>query len=268
MAKQLFSTWGYCLELRLVSLPLLFLILPVLLKSFRRLHWLRSILILGILAVFFAGSTYISRRAGGGYDLHNYDTFILLLFITGFYAGFGFIIFDRHEEEASVPALYTAVALVILVVIPVAFAIRKTRAGQPKLSQEQTSKLLAQLNEVVGNVDPSQGPILFIDQRQLIVYDMIPGIHLYQPYDKIELMEMAMANNHPYRDEFRNAIENHTFPLIISEVHADAYQNSDAQFAYESNVWFDDVSFPILKNYQRIYLNVDAGIGVYQPVKK
>lgn len=252
----------------LVSLPLLFLMLPVLLKWFRSMHWLRSVLIIGILAVFFTGSTYISRRAGGGYDLHNYDTFILLLFITGFYAGFRFIIFDRSEEEASAPVLYNAIALAILVVIPVAFSIRKAHAGPPKLSQEQTSLLLAQLSDVIGNVEPSQGPILFIDQRQLIVYHMIPGVRLYQPYDKIELMEMAMANNHSYRDEFRHVIESHTFPIIISEVHADAYQNSEAQFGYESNVWFDDVSFPILKNYQRIYLNVDAGIGVYEPVKK
>ena len=82
---------------------------------------------------------------------------------------------------------------------------------------------------------------------------MIPAVKLYQPFDKIELMEMAMAKYTAYRDIFWKAIENKTFPLIISEVHPDSIQDANTPFGYENNVWHDDVSFPILKNYERVY---------------
>ena len=259
---------GLLQGIAIILLPLVFLIAPVIVKKFLGLHWLRSILTLGILAMFFAGSTYISLRAGGGYDLHNYDTFMLLFFIFAVYVGFGFVTFDRDDNKPAVPSLYPAIALVIMVVFPVYALVRNIHSNPPELSREQTSALLAQLRDVVGNVNPAEGPILFIDQRQLIVYRMIPAVKLYQPFDKIELMEMAMANNTAYRDIFWKAIENKTFPLIISEVHPDSIQDANTPFGYENNVWHDDVSFPILKNYERVYLNIDAGIGVYKPVGK
>ena len=249
----------------LVSLPLLVLVAPVLRKELRGLHWLRVILILGILAVFFLGSTYVSRRAGGGYDLHNYDTFMLLAFITCVYLGLGGGIFEQQEPTPLVNQPHPALALAILVIVPLAFTIRSLHVPAPELSRGDTSTLLAQLRDVVGNVGPGQGPVLFIDQRQLLVYGLVPGVGVYQPYDKIELMEMAMANNHAYRDAFRTQIEHHTFPVIVSEVHADAYQDANAPYGYENNVWFDDVSYPILHNYRAILLNKAAGIGVYVP---
>ena len=252
----------------LVSFPLLLLIAPVMIKRFRSMHWLRSLLIVGILVVFFAGSTYVSRRAGGGYDLHNYDTFMVLFFITGLYAGLGCIVWEHAEEKFTLPGFLPAFTLLLLLAVPFGFAVRNIHPAAPKLSRQQTTALLGDIQGILAKVEPSQGTVLFIDQRQLLVYGMISGVRLYQPYEKIELMEMAMANNHAYRDAFRSQIEQHAYPVIISEIHADAYQNALAPYGYENNVWFDDVSFPILKNYQLVYSNKAANIGVYTPANK
>jgi hypothetical protein len=259
---------GLILGITIISLPLLFLAAPVFWKSFRRLHWLRSITIIGILAVFFVGSTYVSLRAGGGFDLHNYDTFMILLFILGVYASFNDILFDREGEDKEAPSFFPAVALAINVVIPVSFAILHFHAPSLMMTREQSSAVLAQLVDIVEDVEPSQGPVLFIDQRQLLVYRLIPPVAAYQPYEKVELMEMAMANVLSYRDAFYSKIESHTYPVIISEIHVDAYQNPKAPFGYENNVWNDAVSSPILKYYRPIYVNKVVGIGVYAPAVK
>jgi len=77
-----------------------------------------------------------------------------------------------------------------------------------------------------------------------------------------------MANNHSYRDQFLENIMSHKFSIIISEIHADSYQSENAPFGYENNVWFDDVSFPILKYYRIIYKNEVLNLGIYAPIEK
>ena len=71
----------------LLSLPLGFLILWETWKKGGRIHWARLVALLAILVLLFVGGTIVSLRSGGGYDLHNYDAFILVLFLVGLFMG-------------------------------------------------------------------------------------------------------------------------------------------------------------------------------------
>ena len=112
----------------LISLPLLLITSYIIWKYRQNIHWLRLLMLFGILALFFAISTIISLRAGGGYDLHNFDTFLLLLLITACY-------FVMQAVQMDVPlqlsklVLFNYGAIVILLVIPVLSAFPKLPLG-------------------------------------------------------------------------------------------------------------------------------------------
>jgi len=248
----------------LLSIPVIGLILAASLRKIQRMHWIRIFALLSILGIYFVGSTIVSIRAGGGFDLHNYDTFVLLLLIIGCYWGLGAVGSDLTELELAKPLLNNRFVLLGLLVVPVYFALMNIPA-RTNYSAQEANDSIQHLRMVLRDADTSKGPVLFIDYRHLLVFHMIDAESLFIPYEKIELMEMAMANNSAYRDGFWRAIENQEFSIIISEIHVDSYQDENKPFGYENNVWFEDVSYPILNNYVPIYLNHDLRLGVYIP---
>ena len=98
---------------------------------------------------------------------------------------------------------------------------------------------------------------------------MISKMPIYVPYDKIELMEMAMARNSAYGQKFSADIKEQKFSLIISEVlpkWLKPYEkNKFDRDWYENNVWVDVVSTPVLAYYTPIYTNQDLGFAIYAP---
>ena len=91
----------------LMCLPLLGVNLYTIWKNKNQLHWLRWSAIAGILLLFFAGSTLVSLRAGGGYDLHNYDSLLLLMFMCTCFFGLQAVSQDKSVQfETAVLANY------------------------------------------------------------------------------------------------------------------------------------------------------------------
>ncbi|MGA2490073.1 MAG: hypothetical protein ABSF99_07780, partial [Anaerolineales bacterium] len=83
----------------LLSAPLMVLISALYARIIRKVHWIRLFALLCILGIFFVGSTIVSIRAGGGFDLHNYDTFGLIWLLIGCYFGFGTVGLDKSESN-------------------------------------------------------------------------------------------------------------------------------------------------------------------------
>jgi len=253
----------------LISLPALLITLYGAWKYRRNLHWIRLVIILCILGIFFAGSTVVSIRAGGGYDLHNYDSFLLLLFITGCFFGIDAEYLDRTGELGK-PPLTNHGVLVLILVIPILMAIPKTNTSAYKTTA-QSEQALLKIKQVLQNSTESNAdhPVLFIDQRQLLVFNIIKDENMYVPYEKIELMEMAMANNKDYKRQFASDLENHKFSLIVSEILGNWPKHYDPNLFerdwYENNVWVDFVAIPVLDYYTPIYLNKDIGVAIYAP---
>lgn len=247
----------------LLSAPLIILILALYLRIIHRVHWIRIFALLGILGIFFIGSTIVSTRAGGGFDLHNYDLFGLILFIIGCYFGLGAVNLDKPEPGLPEPWIVNRLIMLGLLSVPLFF----TLSGIPRptnLPVQAAKNSIQQLQMFIQKTDTSKGPILFIDNRQLLVYHMIPNVVWYVPYEKIELMEMAIANNNPYLNQFWKDIKGHRFSLIVAEKLQLAKQDINLPLGYENNVWVAGVSDPILRYYQLTYQG--PGFAIYLPL--
>ena len=251
----------------LICLPLFCVLLYSIWKNKSQLHWLRWLAIASILILFFAGSTLVSLRAGGGYDYHNYDSLLLLLFISGCFFGLGAVSQDKpvHLEPA---ALTNYGVLFCLMAVSILFAYHPT---QPTTSTkiDQSTEAIQQINGLMATYARAGHPVLFIDERQLLVYQLISEKKIYVPYDKIELMEMAMARNSGYSQKFAADIKNQKFSLIVSEVLPKWIKpfskNKFDRDWYENNVWVSVVSSPVLTYYTPIYVNQDLGFAIYAP---
>ena len=251
----------------LICLPLSVIVLYAIWRHKQHLHWLRLLAIASILVVFFAGSTVVSLRAGGGYDLHNYDSFLLLLFICSCFFGLDAVSLDKSAYLEKIPLTNYAI-LFCLILVSILFAYHST---QPVSSSkiDQSAEAVRQINVLIDKYRQADHPVLFIDERQLLVYQMISEAQIFVPYDKSELMEMAMARNSEYGKKFSTDIKNQRFSLIISEVLQKWPKHFDrANFErdwYENNVWVEVVSTPVLTYYAPIYVNQDLGFAIYAP---
>jgi hypothetical protein len=251
----------------LISSLLMGVCLYVLWKQRGRLHWLRLLLMAGILAVFFGGSTVVAIRAGGGYDFHNYDSFMLLLFTCGCFLGLNAVAFDRPASHAIQPLGHPAIQIgLLLITLPFLYSSSSPASAR----QVNTSpEMLQRIEAAIHSVEPEGQPVLFIDQRQLLVFGSISSTDIYVPYDKIELMEMAMARNGVYAQQFSKDIQNQKFSLIVSEIlqpWAKRFEPGNFERDwYENNAWVTSVSQPILAYYKPIFEDPFTGIGLYAP---
>jgi hypothetical protein len=251
----------------LICLPLVAVLLYTIWKNRPRLHWVRWLAIASLLGLFFAGSTLVSIRAGGGYDLHNYDSLLLILFMCACFFGLGAVSQDESVHLEKV--VFTNCALMAcLLTVSILFAYHPI-APTSSLKIDQSTAAIQQINVVINKYAQADHPVLFIDERQILVYQMVTAPQIYVPYDKIELMEMAMARNSGYAQKFSTDIKNKKFSLIISEVLPKWLKpynkNKFERDWYENNVWVEVVSTPVLNSYIAIYTNQDLGFAIYIP---
>lgn len=274
-AYPLYKLWpntgfiGLIPGISIICIPLLTLIFYVVWKYWRNILWVRLLGIGCVLLVFFLGSVLVSLRAGGGYDFHNFDSLLLLLFICGCFFGLDAITLDMSVGLRIAPLASRGVLAAVLI-IPVLFAYSQVQ-GFPQRSNVQSEQTLQDIRQILQTWDDDSDdhPILFIDQRQLIVYSMVDEIDIFIPYEKIELAEMAMGMNEEYKSRFVEDLENQKFSLILCEIlvpWAKRFEPDNFERDwYENNVWVDFVSIPVLRYYYPIYENKDLGIAIYAP---
>ena len=108
-------------------------------------------------------------------------------------------------------------------------------------------------------------PVLFINERHLQTFDMVPEVEMIPGYEKVFLMEMVMGNNRPYLETFYRQLENREFGLIVTEPLYINYQDRTHGFSEENNVWMERVVAPILKNYRPLLTFPELGIQLSVP---
>jgi hypothetical protein len=242
----------------LVSLPLILLIFSRLvvrsaaqdsLAGWRLL--LHPIRLLGLAAILFVlggGGIVVSVKIGGGSNLHNIDAFLVLLMVTGSYVAFGRFSRDeanlRNDQSRPTPVL---VALVIA--LPVLFAIT---AGGPLPGRNQAAEAaaLSELQESVSQVTADGGEVLFIAERHLLIFNNLDAGPVVHKYEKVFLMEMAMAGNPSYFEDFYEDLYNHRFGLIISNPLWPHYQGRTHSFGEENDAWVRWVVEPLTCAYK------------------
>jgi len=109
------------------------------------------------------------------------------------------------------------------------------------------------------------GEVLFINQRHLLTFDNIKHVPLVPDYELVFLMEMAMANNATYLDEFHKNIREQRFAMIVSEPLTTQHQGRSHSFGEENDAWVERVSEPILCYYEPATELDAAGVVLYTP---
>jgi hypothetical protein len=242
----------------LVSAPLLI----VLVLGMRGLHPLRVLTGGSILLILFLGGVIVSTKIGGGSNLHNMDAFLTLLLILGAYVLFGKAVPDA--SDAGMRRDYSAILLAFILAIPVVFALNQ--GGPLNLPEEQRVEgALRSLQDLTEDAIRQNGEVLFISQRHLLTFGYIQGVPLVEKYENVFLMEMAMAGNESYLNDFYDDIRNHRFSLIISDPLGGRTKGSEYPFGEENDVWIARITRPLLDYYQRKDLLKSVGIEVLEP---
>lgn len=251
---------GILLGIFWAALPLVIAVLVKFTPSLSAWKPIRWLVAAGMLAVLFAGGMVVSVKIGGGSNLHNLDAFLVLLLVTGIYALFGSIPPDQPEKFRTVSLPWWLLGLIIF--IPVVQAI-PAELNFSRIDQQSLQKDVSTIQTLIDQ--NKSGEILFIDNRQLLTFNYVNGVELVPEYEKVFLMEMAMANNQGYLQKFENDLRSHRFSLIISEVLNPVLQNSSHNFGEENNAWVEHVSIPILNYYQEKMRLQDVGVEILVP---
>ena len=236
----------------LFSFPLFWLLWLKLGRKRRSYHWLRLAALAAILLLLFAGGMVVSVKIGGGSNLHNLDAYLSLLLVVVLWTICDRFLPDRVSASSAEaapgrsPAWLAASALALL--LPVYFTIS---LGGPLTypSPDETNSALQVLRRKVQGVIDTGGEVLFISERQLVTFGDLGKVPLVPDYERVFLMEMAMADNQEYLSRFYTDLEQHRYALIISEPLFLQRKGSQESFGEENDAWVRRVSRPVLCDY-------------------
>ncbi len=228
----------------------------------RDMHPLRIGLLLGGLAVLFAGGIVVSMKIGGGGDIHNMDAYGVALIIVAAHLFFGRYTPESEKMPQRVQVHWAVAALLVLV--PVWFA-QRASIGVVTYNKAESQAVLTELQRQVDSVHARGGEILFITQRHLISMNMLQSVQLIPEYEREELMEMAMANNEAYLDGFKAELRAQRFAMIVVDPLTTTMLGSDYAMGEENNAWVRFAARPILCNYRAEQTFASDRIVIYVP---
>jgi len=209
----------------------------------------------GILLVLLAGGLVVSAKIGGGSNLHNLDAFLALLLVGAVHLFFDKFIPETEIEPAGeFPAissnrqrlLVAGVALSVL--LPVYFAVLSP-SKLLNYDRQETARVLERLERFVSEAAQDGGRVLFISERQLLTFHMLPGVELVPDYEKVFLTEMAMAGDPDYLGQFWDDLKNQRFAMIVTEPLFVRYKGRAESFGEENDAWVKNVSEKVLCSY-------------------
>jgi len=137
------------------------------------------------------------------------------------------------------------------VAVPIAFALG-VGGPWPQPDRSAASESLRVVQERVADAAEAGTKVLFISQRQLLTFGMVPAVPLEPDYETVFLMEMAMSGNRSYLDRFHAQLRDHDYGLIVVDRLATAYQGRGHGYGEENDAWVREVSLPILCTYEPV----------------
>jgi hypothetical protein len=240
-------------------LPLFILLGGAIRGHLRNLHIVRWLVLVAMLLVLFAGGLVVSTKIGGGGDLHNMDAYMVLLALIGVY-----FIGQRVEPEAGSAEPFRQArwpGIALMLVVPVAFTL--LRISPPfRYDAALASQDLSSLRTSVEGYSQA-GPVLFINERQLLTFGMIPNVPVVPDYEVVSLMEMAISGNRPYLTQFYQDLETHKFAAIVAHKQNLGVEGGD--FIEENNAWTRLVAQPLLCQYKPILTLDYSDVQVFVP---
>lgn len=241
----------------LISSPALLYFFSSMWKARKKWHLVRVLPLGLIVLTLFLGGLVVSIKIGGGTNLHNLDAFIVMTMLATVYLYYGKFV---YEDGTSQPQRPGWLHQIIIVMIPVAFAILY-RGQIPVLDFELAEWTVGRIQSKVDKFNQKEGEILFVTQRHLVTFDIVKNVELVPEYEKMILMEMAMAGNEAYLDMFSKDLESQRFSLIIHG-RLPGYIKDVDEFALaeENNVYLERVAKII--NCRYVLVDRIKGIGI------
>jgi hypothetical protein len=226
------------------SLPLAALIAWRWRAKHDRPHPLRLLALGTMLLVLLLGGLVVSTKIGGGGDLHNMDAYMVLLAIIGVYSLWGNVQAE-HRPQPAAPVTPWAI-MVLMVAVPVAFSL--LRLGNAfSYDAVRAASDLSILRREVQDYSKS-GEVLFMYERHLLTFGMIPGVHMVPEYEVVTLMEMAISENRAYLGQLYEDLAAHRFSAIVA--HPQNLGVETADFIEENNAWTRLIAQPLLCQYK------------------
>jgi hypothetical protein len=255
---------GILAGLLVFTLPVIAVIVLVLRKYRHTFHPLRVWGLGLMLLILLIGGSVVSVKIGGGSDLHNLDSFRILLALAAAY-----LIFGRAAWEQNVsPTIFEPSTIWAWLLLSLfTFVVWST---QPLLTKSTPPNIEALNNEaqalqrIVQKVSIKKKSILFVSQRQLLTFKVVDA-KLIPDYDDIELTEMGMARNSQYLDRFYADIHQHHFDLIVTDIHTLNHREKDYPFGEENNLWIDSIYATLFCEYQPEVILEHASVQVMLP---
>jgi hypothetical protein len=246
----------------LASLPIWVAMFIVIRSRNTDWHPLRLTLIFAALFVLFLGGLVVSLKIGGGANLHNMDAYFSLLLIV-----FAYLIFARYQPEHGEIAQLIPIhwlLIVSLLVMP-AWSYLQFNIGHVSYDLARTQDVLTKLQSYVDQANRQGDELLFITQRHLISMHMLNNVTLVPEYEREDLMEIAMSDNIPYLQKFREDMESQRFALIVVDPLNYNVLSKNRSFAEENNVWVIRIMKSILCNYREEAVFPADEIALYVP---
>ena len=244
----------------LISLPLWLGLWFALRGRLNRLHPIRIIVLGLILLVLFAGCLVVSVKIGGGADLHDLDSYEVLLQIIAVYF---FANQVRSESGKAEWGMIPWPVLVLVILIPFVFPLDYV-GSWVTYNSYRAQVDIKKLQAAVTPAAAQGGQVLFISERQLITFNYIQGVPLVPEDEIVELMEIAMSNNRPALSKFYSDLHQHRFALIVSRKLNTGIKTGEA-FSEENNAWSQDIAAPILCEYHPVLSLQSNNLQVYAP---
>ena len=215
----------------------------------------RPIVLWIIAAVLFLGGLLVSAKIGGGLNLHNLDAFMISLLLVGVYLYAGNIDSGSHEHQPVIPFVRAYFGLILIPVLFVLF-----QGGQAeRLDHSLARQSLAQLQQIIDDTSADGQEVLFISQRHLIPMDMVKNVSLYPEYEKIILMEAAIAGVDSYLADFEQDLEAQKFSLIVTDTLSKLKSDPSAvEKGEENNAYVVNVE-SLLRCYYKPLLKLPVG---------
>jgi hypothetical protein len=249
--------------------------------SFRRWSRLQVLLLTGALLAFLLVGLVVSTKIGGGGDLHNLDMFLIGLFLT--VAVLWHSTGGKWFDGGGAPLRALRGALIISLVVPAYGALMSLQpisfasdadwiavlvgAQRPRdlgsLPDRATTE--ASLGQIRIAVAEAKGPILLMDQRQLLTFGYIRGTELVPEFEKKRLMDEALSANRTYFDAFYKDLADGRFALIISSPLRTPIKDSEYGFGEENNAWVKWVAKPVLCYYEELDTLTEVKVELLVP---
>jgi len=261
-------TPGILLGLAMAAGPLLALLIYLIAARRWKLNVWQVLALSGSLLAFLVVGLVASVKIGGGSNLHNLDMFLISLIFAAGLALESILQSSADEPAKHFPAFHSLPrgwqTLVLAVIIIPTF---QNVFGTFSVVLPPQERVVDALKDTRREVEMAKGKgdILFIDQRQLLTFGYISGIRLVPEYEKKYMMDLAMANDAGYFDQFYQDLASHRFSLIITEPLNANVQDDEYSFDDENNSWVRWVSIPILCYYEPVFIYEDVGLMALTP---